>query len=89
MQHRVAVLAGTMLSAALFTPLAFAQTPAPPPPGCVTQNMAVPLGLVARLEDIPREKIEMSCGSPVTQYRGKLGRQIGRASCRERVCWIV
>ncbi len=35
-------------------------------------RMAVPLGLVARLEDIPREKIEMSCGSPVTQYRGKL-----------------
>jgi two-component system, chemotaxis family, sensor kinase CheA len=37
-----------------------------------SQRMAVPLGLVARLEDIPREKIEMSCGSPVTQYRGKL-----------------
>ena len=37
-----------------------------------TQRMGVPLGLVARLEDIPRDKIEMSCGSPVTQYRGKL-----------------
>ena len=36
------------------------------------QSMAVPLGLVARLEDIPRDKIEISCGSPVTQYRGKL-----------------
>ncbi|OJW28232.1 MAG: hybrid sensor histidine kinase/response regulator [Rhodospirillales bacterium 69-11] len=36
------------------------------------QKMAVPLGLVARLEDIPRDKIEMSCGAPVTQYRGKL-----------------
>ena len=36
------------------------------------QRMAVPLGLVARLEDIPRDKIELSCGSPVTQYRGKL-----------------
>jgi two-component system chemotaxis sensor kinase CheA len=36
------------------------------------QRMAVPLGLVARLEDIPREKIEMSCGASVTQYRGKL-----------------
>ena len=34
--------------------------------------MAVPLGLVARLEDIPRDKIEISCGAPVTQYRGKL-----------------
>ena len=33
---------------------------------------AVPLGLVARLEDIPRDKIEISCGEPVTQYRGKL-----------------
>jgi two-component system chemotaxis sensor kinase CheA len=32
----------------------------------------VPLGLVARLEDIPREKIEVSGGAPVTQYRGKL-----------------
>jgi two-component system chemotaxis sensor kinase CheA len=37
-----------------------------------TAPMAVPLGLVARLEDIPREKIETSCGQPVTQYRGKL-----------------
>jgi two-component system chemotaxis sensor kinase CheA len=36
------------------------------------QKLAVPLGLVARLEDIPREKIEVSCGSPVTQYRGRL-----------------
>jgi two-component system chemotaxis sensor kinase CheA len=37
-----------------------------------SQRMGVPLGLVARLEDIPRDKIEMSCGMPVTQYRGKL-----------------
>ncbi|HET8995868.1 MAG TPA: chemotaxis protein CheW, partial [Acetobacteraceae bacterium] len=36
------------------------------------QAMAVPLGLVARLEDIPRDRIEISCGAPVTQYRGKL-----------------
>ena len=36
------------------------------------QRMGVPLGLVARLEDIPRDKIELSCGAPVTQYRGKL-----------------
>src|SRR3954447_8696877 len=35
-------------------------------------RMGVPLGLVARLEDIPRESIEMAGGSPVTQYRGKL-----------------
>ena len=34
--------------------------------------MAVPLGLVARLEDIPRERIEHSAGQPVTQYRGRL-----------------
>ena len=36
------------------------------------QKMAVPLGLVARLEDIPRDRIETSCGTPVTQYRGRL-----------------
>jgi two-component system chemotaxis sensor kinase CheA len=34
--------------------------------------MAVPLGLIARLENIPRERIESSCGQPVTQYRGRL-----------------
>ena len=33
---------------------------------------AVPLGLVARLEDIPRDRIEVSAGQPVMQYRGKL-----------------
>ena len=33
---------------------------------------AVPLGLVARLEDIPVERIEMSGGTPVVQYRGQL-----------------
>ncbi|MFN9090438.1 MAG: chemotaxis protein CheW [Alphaproteobacteria bacterium] len=32
---------------------------------------AVPLGLVARLEDIPVERIEMSGGTPVVQYRGQ------------------
>jgi two-component system chemotaxis sensor kinase CheA len=36
------------------------------------QPMAVPLGLVARLENFPREAIEYSCGEPVTQYRGSL-----------------
>ncbi len=36
------------------------------------QTMAVPLGLVARLEDIARDRIEISSGAPVTQYRGKL-----------------
>ncbi len=33
---------------------------------------AVPLGLVARLEDIPGERIEMSGMTPVVQYRGAL-----------------
>jgi two-component system chemotaxis sensor kinase CheA len=33
---------------------------------------AVPLSLVARLEDIPRERIEASSAGFVTQYRGKL-----------------
>jgi two-component system chemotaxis sensor kinase CheA len=37
-----------------------------------TQPMAVPLGLVARLEDFRREAVETSCGAPVTQYRGRL-----------------
>ncbi len=34
--------------------------------------LAVPLGLVARLEQIPRERIETSGGSLVVQYRGHL-----------------
>lgn len=33
---------------------------------------AVPLGLVARLEEIERESIETSGGQPVVQYRGQL-----------------
>lgn len=33
---------------------------------------AVPLELVARLEDIARERIETAGGLPVTQYRGRL-----------------
>ena len=33
---------------------------------------AVPLGLVARLEEIATDKIERSGGRPVVQYRGKL-----------------
>jgi len=36
------------------------------------ERMAVPLNLVARLENIARDKIELSSGSPVTQYRGRL-----------------
>ncbi len=35
-------------------------------------RMAVPLNLVARLENIARDKIELSSGTLVTQYRGKL-----------------
>ena len=37
-----------------------------------TRPMAVPLSLVARLEQIPRERIELSAGAPVVQYRGRL-----------------
>ncbi len=37
-----------------------------------TRPMAVPLGLVARLEQIPRERIEVLASSPVVQYRGRL-----------------
>ncbi len=36
------------------------------------QPFAVPLGLVARLEQIPTERIEQSSGELVTQYRGRL-----------------
>jgi two-component system chemotaxis sensor kinase CheA len=35
-------------------------------------NFAVPLSLVARLENIPHEKIEVSNSGYVTQYRGRL-----------------
>ncbi len=35
-------------------------------------RMAVPLNLVARLENIPRDKIEILPNAVVTQYRGKL-----------------
>jgi two-component system chemotaxis sensor kinase CheA len=37
-----------------------------------TELKAVPLGLVARIEQIPAERIELSSGKPVTQYRGAL-----------------
>ena len=37
-----------------------------------TQPMAVPLGLVARLEAIEQDRIENSLGATVTQYRGSL-----------------
>ncbi len=33
---------------------------------------AIPLGLIARLEDIAGDKIEYSAGLPVAQYRGRL-----------------
>ena len=33
---------------------------------------AVPLGLVARLEDVERERIESAGGRPLVQYRGRL-----------------
>ncbi|MCR9257471.1 MAG: chemotaxis protein CheW [Alphaproteobacteria bacterium] len=36
------------------------------------QPRAVPLALVARLEELEAEKIEFSDGQPVVQYRGKL-----------------
>ncbi len=34
--------------------------------------VAIPLGLIARIESIPREKIERASGRWVTQYRGRL-----------------
>lgn len=35
-------------------------------------RLAVPLALVARLEEIPRERLEYAAGRPVVQYRGQL-----------------
>ncbi len=35
-------------------------------------RLAVPLELVARLEEIPRDRIEYAAGRPVVQYRGQL-----------------
>jgi two-component system, chemotaxis family, sensor kinase CheA len=46
--------------------LLFRAGPADAPP------MAVPLALVARLEEIPRERIERCGGAFATQYRGRL-----------------
>ena len=40
--------------------------------GGETAPRVVPLSLVARLEAIPREKIERNAGGMLTQYRGKL-----------------
>jgi two-component system chemotaxis sensor kinase CheA len=37
---------------------------------------AVPLGLVARLENIVQDRIECAAGLPVTQYRGRLMRLV-------------
>ena len=37
-----------------------------------TEMKAVPLALVARLEDIPCDRVEVAGGGPVTQYRGRL-----------------
>ncbi|MDB5372199.1 MAG: cheA1 [Belnapia sp.] len=37
-----------------------------------TTPKAVPLGLIARLEDVERDRIESAGGRPLVQYRGKL-----------------
>jgi len=44
-----------------------------------SRRLAVPLSLVARLENFPREQIEFSAGEPVTQYRGRLMKLIAFA----------
>ncbi len=43
---------------------------------CQKEINAVPLSLVARLENIPQERIEFAAGAPVTQYRGRLMRLV-------------
>ncbi len=40
---------------------------------------AVPLGLVARLDDLPVDRVEYSGGVPVVQYRGQLMPLVGMA----------
>ena len=45
------------------------------------QRVAVPLALVARLEDVERDKIEMSCGKAVLQYRGRLMPLVPMSGC--------
>ncbi len=42
-------------------------------------RLAVPLSLVARLEEIPRERLEHAAGRPVVQYRGQLLPLVGLA----------
>jgi len=42
-----------------------------------TTPKAVPLGLVARLDDLPVEQVEYSGGVPVVQYRGQLMPLVG------------
>ncbi len=57
-----------------------------------SEPKAVPLGLVARLEDIPRDRIELASGGLVTQYRGKLMPLVamdGGASDSERQSVLV
>jgi two-component system, chemotaxis family, sensor kinase CheA len=55
------------------------------------RRLAVPLGLVARLEDFPRQQIEEASGAKVTQYRGRLmplipfGPDIDQAAPRQPV----
>lgn len=43
------------------------------------ERLAVPLSLVARLEEIPRERLEFAAGRPVIQYRGQLLPIVGAA----------
>jgi two-component system chemotaxis sensor kinase CheA len=42
-------------------------------------RLAVPLSLVARLEEIPRDRLEHAAGRPVVQYRGQLLPLVGLA----------
>jgi two-component system chemotaxis sensor kinase CheA len=46
-----------------------------------TTPKAVPLGLVARLDDLPVEQVEYSGGVPVVQYRGQLMPLVSMTGC--------
>jgi two-component system, chemotaxis family, sensor kinase CheA len=46
-------------------------------------RVAVPLSLVARLEEFPRSSVEQACGSPAVQYRGGILKLVSLSSLLE------
>jgi two-component system chemotaxis sensor kinase CheA len=63
--RQIAHAAGEQLRSGMRTPMLLFRAGS-------AQPLAVPLGLVARLEEVAHKNIEISAGAPVVQYRGKL-----------------